>query len=77
MPIVTGMWLTAGFPHLRRWRVWLGFSGVIIGVWILGTVMAVLFEYGVEVRYNLAPRYFITFVKANRRFFGIPQRMRK
>ncbi len=33
-PIMVGIWLTAGFPHLARWKVWLGW-----GAWLLFIIM--------------------------------------
>lgn len=46
IPALVGLWLTAGFPHLARWKVWLGWGGWILSIVAVSFTMQMLDAMG-------------------------------
>lgn len=46
LPLALGVWLTAGFPHQRRWRCWLGWGAWMLFIGLLALVFEFIITFG-------------------------------
>lgn len=46
IPALVGVWLTAGFPHIPRWKMWLGWGGWILFIVAVTVIMQMLDAMG-------------------------------